>query len=351
MNYLFLLMFLCCASVQAGDVPPNWPWRGMAIESNGGDNDTMEIARLAKLHVNAVELMLTIRSTAQYGPMTPEAALDTNLMWADRMLDACKQHGMVGIITFSDMLIDPELPPADSPDFWGNPQRLAEAANLVGKLAQHFKSRGNELGAYEILSEPLVRRPPDIQETPRQWPQFRDEIIRKIRKSDPNRYVILTPGFGGESSSYQDFKPLPFGHIIYGVHVYNPHGYSHQGLYDFPRGMSYPAQFDRHTLEGNMKYLIDFKDKYHALIYVGEFSAVRWAPGANQYVSDLIDLFDKHGFSWMYFCYNSYHAWSPFYDEQYVAKDESPSPQSWVGFGSKRWAVLKQAFSRNGLER
>lgn len=346
MKFLGLLLLVFSLSAWA-DSPPNWPWRGITIGSFGGDNDIIEIKRLAKLHVNAVALALSVRSTAEFENMTPEGAWNTNIMWADSMLDACKRYGIEGIITFTEVPIDPSKGYNETkPEFWENPFSREEAVRLAGKLAKHFSSRGKELGAYEILSEPVVYRGSKV-ESPQSWPELREKIIREIRKYDPNRYIIVTPGFGGETSSYKDFSPLPFKHIIYGTHIYNPHLFTHQGLRDIPRGMTYPGKFDKNGLEESMKPLIDFKDKYHALIYVGEFSAIRWAPGANQYVSDLIDLFDKHGFGWMYFCYNSFHGWNPSYDEEYVAPGDSPAPWSWVGFKSKRWAVLKKAYGKN----
>lgn len=346
MKYLILFLLIGSSIAHAAqDLPPNWPWRGIAMDGNSHEID---IVKLAKLHVNAVELVLSIRNEAQYGSMTPDEAWNTVIMWADSMLDTCKQYGVVGIVTFSDMLVDPALPRADSPDFWENPKRLEESLHLVGKLAKHFSARGKELGAYEILSEPLVRKPPDIQETPSQWPGFRAQIIKEIRKYDSDRFIILSSGFGGETSSYNGFKPLGFSRVIYGAHVYNPHPYTHQGLYGIPRGMAYPnAVYNKKYLENVLRPLVAFQEKYHKLVFIGEFSAVRWSPGGNQYLYDLIDLFDRHKFSWMYFSYNGFQGWDPSYDEKYDAPGESPRPQAWIGFGSKRWGILKKAYERN----
>ncbi|HQT26707.1 MAG TPA: cellulase family glycosylhydrolase, partial [Burkholderiales bacterium] len=348
MKYFALILLVYALSAHAGNVlPPNWPWRGITIVSNDGDNDPIEIEKLSKLHVNAVALSLNIRNTAQFENMTPEEAWNTNILWADRMLDACRRYGITGIITLFQVPYDPSKVYTEiSPAFWDNPSNRGEAVRIAGKLAQHFRSRGAELGAYEILSEPVVYRGKKV-ESPESWPGLRVEIIREIRKYDSGRYVIVTPGFGGEPSSYKDFEPLSFPRIIYGVHFYDPHAFSHQGLPGFRRGMAYPEDFNRQWLINVLRPVTDFRKKYHQLVYIGEFSAIRWAPGANQYISDLIDLFDENGFSWMYFCYNSFQGWNPFYDETYTPLDEKPPAKSRVGFGSKRWSVLKKAYGKN----
>ncbi len=347
MKYVLLMLLLCASQARAGDTPPNWPWRGITIVSTDGDNDPVEIEKLAKLHVNAVALALNIRNTAEFEKMMPEDAWNANIAWADRMLDACKRHGITGIITFFQVPFDPSKGYTEiSPTFWDSASNREEAVQIAGRLARHFKSRGDELGAYEILSEPVVYRGKKV-ETPASWPELRGKIVRELRKYDAKRYVIVTPGFGGEPSSYKDFRPLPFSRLIYGVHFYEPHSFSHQGLPGFRRGMAYPEDFSKEWLINTLHPVSDFSKKYQELVYIGEFSAIRWAPGANQYISDLIDLFDENGFGWMYFCYNSYHGWNPFYDEEYVPQGEAPQPGSRVGFGSKRWAVLKEAYGKN----
>jgi len=37
-------------------------------------------------------------------------------------------------------------------------------------------------------------------------------------------------------------------------------------------------------------------------MYIGEFSAIRWAPdgSAYRYLKDLIDVFEAHGWDWSY---------------------------------------------------
>ena len=57
---------------------------------------------------------------------------------------------------------------------------------------------------------------------------------------------------------------------------------------------------------------IDFQREFNVQIYVGEFSAIRWAPGDSAYVylRDLIDLFEEYGWDWSYHAYREWDGWS-----------------------------------------
>ena len=54
----------------------------------------------------------------------------------------------------------------------------------------------------------------------------------------------------------------------------------------------------------------EFQRAYNVHIYVGEFSAIRWAPGAADYLSDCIDLFEEYDWDWTYHAYREWDGWS-----------------------------------------
>ena len=81
--------------------------------------------------------------------------------------------------------------------------------------------------------------------------------------------------------------------------------------------MSYPGLVDgklwnRAELEAAMQPAVDFQKAYGVHIYVGEFSAVRWAPdnSAYRYLKDLIELFEAHGWDWSYHAFRESGCWS-----------------------------------------
>ena len=53
-----------------------------------------------------------------------------------------------------------------------------------------------------------------------------------------------------------------------------------------------------------------FQKKYGAKIYVGEFSAVCWAPDAEKYLRDVISVFEEYGWDWSYHAFREWPGWS-----------------------------------------
>ena len=58
--------------------------------------------------------------------------------------------------------------------------------------------------------------------------------------------------------------------------------------------------------------VIEFQKKYAARIFVGEFSAVRWAPdgSAYRYIKDCIELFEEYKWDWTYHAFRSFEGWN-----------------------------------------
>ncbi|MBI5308681.1 MAG: cellulase family glycosylhydrolase [Planctomycetes bacterium] len=334
--------------------PPNWPWRGIDTHSCCGGTGPEDIALLAGLNVNAVMLNLKVRFQTKQEKISPELSWAKNLAWADSMLDACRKHGITGNIRLNEIPIDPAFGLTErSVDFWNSPARYNEAVKFAGQLAEHFKSRGSELGAYTILSEPTVSDGKK-QSRPAVWPRLQQEIIDAIRKHDKTRFIVVTPGPGGMPGNYSSpsFKPFADPRIIYGAHMYGPHAYTHQGIDGRPTGVKYPGKLglkklDKEFLTSALQPLKNFQQQHNALVWIGEFSAVTGAVGAELYLSDLMTIFDNYGWSWTYFTYKDNPLWDPSNDEN-IRKISPEHPLT--SLTTPRWEVLKSAFDRNNKD-
>lgn len=351
LSIFIILLWSHFAIAEITPLPPNWPWRGIVMTS-GSTADVNDIKYLAGINVNAISLHLDVRLVAQRFKLSPAEAWERDLKWADLMLDECRKYRITAILSMVQIPVDPALGiTQESPEFWDNPERLNEAIEVATRLAEHFKGRGAELSAYTILSEPVVRRG-SKPERPAVWPDLMKNIVKTIRKYDPKRFIVVTPGPGALPRGYSDFKPLDDPYIIYDAHIYTPHQYSHQGIFGMPKGIAYPGTvslryWDKKNLEDAMSPLIAFQKKYNVPVFIGEFSAVRWAPGANDYLKDLIDIFDSHGWGWVYFQYKSYHGWDPDYDTGYATDAPDDWKKHYVGRGTPRWKLLRDAFAKN----
>ena len=111
--------------------------------------------------------------------------------------------------------------------------------------------------------------------------------------------------------------PVAVSNVVYSVHMYIPHAFTHQGVHQQGPSYRYPGlidgkQWDKGQLEKALQPVITFQKRYGVHIYIGEFSAIRWAPenSAYRYLSDLIDIFEAHGWDWSYHAFREWSGWS-----------------------------------------
>jgi hypothetical protein len=129
--------------------------------------------------------------------------------------------------------------------------------------------------------------------------------------------------------------------------MYLPHAFTHQGVFGSGPAYRYPGLiegkvWDKAQLEKALQPAIAFQDRYHVHIYIGEFSAIRWAPdnSAAQYLSDLIDIFEDHGWDWSYHAFREWSGWSVEHGSDRQDPRPSASP-------TERQRLLCDWFARN----
>jgi hypothetical protein len=102
--------------------------------------------------------------------------------------------------------------------------------------------------------------------------------------------------------------------------------------------------WDKTALEQALLPAIEFQKRYNVHIYIGEFSAIRWAPGgsAARYLSDAIDIFEAHGWDWTYHAFREWNGWSVEHGSDPQDAKPSPTPTDrqkllldWFGKNSK----------------
>ena len=86
--------------------------------------------------------------------------------------------------------------------------------------------------AYDFFSEPLVVVN-DKFEMPENWFNYFEKVINTIRNHS-TKHIIFTPAMGGLPRGYSSFtEPYEDDKIIYSIHYFNPHSYTHQGIGDW----------------------------------------------------------------------------------------------------------------------
>ncbi len=177
------------------------------------------------------------------------------------------------------------------------------------RIATRFKGNPN-VWAYDLVNEPNQKTP-----TPYDYWTVQKTAAEAIRAIDPDTPIIVESNDWDSPNAYKYLLPIPMDNVIYQVHMYNPMNFTHQGIQNRLFGVTYPGKIDgidynKEQLRKVLQPVRDFQLKHHAIIYVGEFSAIRWASGAEQYLTDCIEIFEEYGWHWSYHAFRESRDWS-----------------------------------------
>lgn len=267
------------------------------------------------------------------------AWLDGTLPTLDRTLRDAKAAGLW-------VIVDLHTPPGGRDEYFdcrlfAREELAKEFLDIWDRLATRY--RGNPaVWAFDLLNEPAPGKAGASA-----WNTLAIEAIRRIRRVDPKRRIVFEPAPWAAPKAFGDLKPLPFDHVIYSPHVYEPQEFTHQGVFGKPTGIPYPGRvaggmWDRERLRKELAPVRAFQRTHRARIYVGEFSAIRWAPdrGAHRYLADAISLFEEYGWDWTYHAFREWDGWSVEHSE--ALGDSAPSAKP-----TDRQNLLQRLFRRN----
>ena len=180
-------------------------------------------------------------------------------------------------------------------------------------IARRYKD-SRAIWGYDLANEPVESA---AGEELADWQGLAQRAAEAIRAIDAQRTIIVEPPDWGDPSGLRELCPLTVPNVVYSVHMYLPHAFTHQGVGGRGKSYRYPGeidgkQWDKTALEAALKPVVDFQRRYGVHIYIGEFSAIRWAPdgSACRYLKDLIDIFEAHDWDWSYHAFREWDGWS-----------------------------------------
>ncbi|MGC1479390.1 MAG: cellulase family glycosylhydrolase [Chthoniobacterales bacterium] len=277
-----------------------------------------------------------------YGPW-----LDKKATELQTVLDRAQEAGI-------RVIVDLHAPPggrlADGTLTMLTDQKLQDVFVEIWKeLATRFKDHP-ALWAYDPLNEPVQNRPAPAGVN--NWWQLQKRTAEAIRKIDPDTPILIEVDQWDSPEAFVWMEPIDVPRVIYQVHMYWPHEYTHQGIDrswinpdDKP---TYPGTwndrpFDRDALRRKLQPVRDFQLKHNVHILVGEFSVPRWAPGAAQYLADNIALFEEYGWDWTYHAFRE----SPEWSLELANLPYSPAIQPEAGERTDRAEVVRSWLDKN----
>jgi hypothetical protein len=140
------------------------------------------------------------------------------------------------------------------------------------------------------------------------WNVLAKRITSGIREVDPDTPIIIDSISWANAAWFSVLEPTGDDRTIYSLHTYDPDAYTTQEEGD--ESISYPdvvedygetINFNRDWLEENLHPVLEFSLKHQVPIYVGEYGAMRWVPGAANFIRDQINLFEEYGWNYAYY--------------------------------------------------
>lgn len=281
---------------------------------NGNRFDAQALHDLAQWNANLVRWQLTTtwaevggdRDLAQY-----DRWLDGKLAEVDRAVAVARQEGL-------RLVIDLHSPPGGRYENKGMAifQEAVYQHHFIAvweRIARRYRDEP-VVWAYELVNEPVQHAPePDGV---LDWWELQERTAAAIRAIDPMKPIIATVDDWSDPARFAWMRPLPQEGIIYTAHMYWPNAFTHQGVHGgLEHPLTYPgtwqgAALDREALRRHLQPLRDFQLSYQVPVYIGEFSAIRWAPGADRYLADAIAIFEEYGWHWSYHAFREWGGWS-----------------------------------------
>jgi len=242
--------------------------------------------------------------------------LEGELKKLDAALPVCEQNGL-------QVVLDLHSPPggkATAGGYMGSDDRLftdpacqRKFVEVWQRMATRYKN-AKPIWGYDLVNEPVEDF---VEEGCDDWQALAERAARAIRAIDPQRTIIVEPAAWGGPDGLNELVPLSVSNVVYSVHMYMPHAFTHQGVHSAGPAYRYPGliegkPWDKAQLEAALRPVVEFQKAYGVQIYIGEFSAIRWAPegSAARYLKDLIEIFEAHGWDWSYHAFREWNGWS-----------------------------------------
>lgn len=241
--------------------------------------------------------------------------LDGELAYLDDVLVWAKQLGIKVVVDLhsppgGNVSSDGAMATSSGP-FWSNRKAQDHFVQVWRKIAARYKGNAVIWG-FDLLNEPDDRT---VTADCDDWQALCERAARAVREVDEGRTLIVEPNSWAGADGFIGFAPLDLPRVVYSFHMYTPMAFTHQGVIGDGHAYAYPGEIDgrmwnKAALEKSMQAAIDFAAKYRVQMYVGEFSAARWAKGADRYLADVTAIFEKHGWDWSYHAFREWQGWN-----------------------------------------
>ena len=168
------------------------------------------------------------------------------------------------------------------------------------QMAEHYKNYPDNV-YFGLLNEPNGHL------TPYLWNYLLSDVLHVIRRSNPNRTLVIGPGNWNSIPSLAELKlPEDDRNIIVEIHYYSPHHFTHQGASWSKGSENWLGTTWRGTPDEKKAVMDDFSTavawskQHNRPLYLGEFGAYSKADMESrvQWLRFVREQAEQNGISW-----------------------------------------------------
>ena len=249
------------------------------------------------------------------------------------------------------LVIDLHVPPGRHANgemrMFKNPRYAERFVSFWREAARRLRGNEDIVYGYDLINEPGQRT--SAARGCDYW-TIQKRAAEAVRAVDPKTPIIFESNDADVPSTCSYLGALDMDNVIYQVHMYHPFEFTHQNVGSALTGIDkrlmtvYPDSkrgWDRAALMEYLRPAVEFQKRHKAKMYVGEFSAICWAEGADKYLADCISCFEELGWDWTYHAFREFQGWDVEWEgESYTTFRKAP-------FDTPRKKVLLEGFSRS----
>lgn len=182
---------------------------------------------------------------------------------------------------------------------------LAAFLNTWAELAAHLQRTPHTV-LFELLNEPNSKLTPEL------WNQYLREALAVVRKTNPDRTVIIGPGQWNSIRALDQLQlPPDDTNIIVTIHYYDPFEFTHQGAAFAGRadktGIHWGSEADRAAVVADFDRASTWAQRNGRPLYLGEFGVYDRAPehDRTQWLAFVARQAETRGWPWAYWQFDS----------------------------------------------
>ena len=249
-----------------------------------------DVRTIADAGFTAIRLVLSPFKEMQYeqGQWRFNAAWLTDV---ERIIERALEHELAIILDHHEYFSMGETPEKLHDQYM-------ESWRLLG---QHFAHLPNDTVFFELLNEPNTHL------TPKLWNTYLAEAIAVVRKTNPERTLIIGPGNWNNIKFLKQLKiPNSERNVIVTFHYYEPFKFTHQGASWTPnmkdvkdvRWSGTPEQIKE--VLSDLQSAANWGKKEQRPLLLGEFGAIKHAALEDRvrYYHVVHTVAEKYGISW-----------------------------------------------------